>query len=41
MTAQTTRRSLIPAALFRIETAVGRVVPLPCGIRVAAVLSKP
>jgi ubiquinone/menaquinone biosynthesis C-methylase UbiE len=38
---QSTRRSLILAALFRLETAVGRLIPLPCGIRVVAILSKP
>jgi SAM-dependent methyltransferase len=35
-----TRRSLALAALFRLETAVGRLIPLPCGIRVIAVLRK-
>ena len=36
-----TRRSVVLAAIFRLETAAGRVLPLPCGIRVIAVLRKP
>jgi SAM-dependent methyltransferase len=36
-----TRRNLALAALFRLETMIGRFLPLPCGIRVIAVLRKP